>query len=228
MKGDARSRAISVLLIDDHQLFAAGLAKVLESCAGQVQFTVTLCTDGPSALALLDSIPAPRFDVMLVDLDLPDIGGLELLLAFQQRGVMTPVIVVSGTNNQQDVQRALDAGALGFIPKSSRSDDVAAAIDAVLAGDLYVPEGLWAVIDTVDAAQTALAGRPRGSVENISDRQIEVLRLLELGHSNQRIAEILNISVATVKTHLVALFRALDVNTRTECVRAARERALLG
>ena len=112
------------------------------------------------------------------------------------------------------------------MPKSSDSRVVLTAIQTVLAGDTYMPDEYWSRINTISGLMKNVSQTPTNKY-SISPRQHEVLALLERGYSNARIASILNISVATVKTHLIALFRALGVSTRTECVRTARTHKLL-
>ena len=214
---------LRILLVDDHPLFASGLTLVLQSILEDAE--VAACARGSDALRLLDS--GSVFNVIVVDLDLPDIGGIELLDAFRARVIMTPVVVISGTNNQADIQRALDHGALGFIPKSSRAETVRAGIRAALDGQLFLPEDLWPCVDLIAESATAFAHPARGELREIGPRQIEVLQLVRQGYTNQRIAEILDITVATVKSHLGTAFRALNVRSRTACVRAAQDAGLL-
>lgn len=215
--------ALQILLVDDHPLFASGLTVVLQSILDEAE--VTACARGSDALRVLDG--GSVFHIIVVDLDLPDIGGIELLDAFRARAIMTPVVVISGTNNQNDIQRALDHGALGFIPKSSRAETVHAGIRAALDGQVFLPDDLWPCVDLVAQPATAFAHAARGEVRAIGPRQIEILELVREGYSNQRIAEILDITVATVKSHLGTAFRALNVRSRTACVRAALDAGLL-
>ena len=219
---------LSVLLIDDHALFAEGLATVL---AGQPQVTnVRVFTSGEEAIRCFEKPEcvsgAGAIDVVLLDLDLPDISGSDLITSLRSRDIQIPIVVISGTNREDEVQRALDSGACGFVPKASGSKIVVAAIQAALKGDTYLPEEYWSRLNPYGSESNKLA-RDQSQREMISARQREVLALLERGYSNARIASILDISVATVKTHLVALFRILNSNNRTECIRIARERHLL-
>lgn len=220
-------KSLEILLIDDHALFAEGLATVLSSQPEGLG--VTVCTSGEAAIRRYQELEpgtAIPFDVILLDLDLPDISGSDLITSLRSRDIRIPIIVISGTNREDEVQRALDTGACGFVPKSSGSKIVVAAIQAALKGDTYLPEEYWSRLNPYGSESNKLARDPSRH-EMISARQREVLALLERGYSNARIASILDISVATVKTHLVALFRILNSNNRTECIRIARERRLL-
>ena len=220
--------ALSVLLVDDHALFAEGLATVLK---GQPETpSVTVCTSGEEAIRCYESPESESrlagFDVILLDLDLPDISGSDLIKSLRIRDIQTPVVVISGTNREEEIQRALDSGACGFVPKSSGSKIVIDAIQAGIKGDTYLPEEYWSRLNPYGSASNNFDGND-DQQHTISARQREVLTLLERGYSNARIASILDISVSTVKSHLVSLFRILNSNNRTECIRVARERRLL-
>lgn len=222
-------KSLEILLIDDHELFAEGLAKVLSGRDNELVMTIS--TNGTAAL---DNVTKPGdltgqkviYDVILVDLDLPDMSGVDFIKSLHARKIQIPTVVISGTNELREIQRAFDVGASGFVPKSSGSEVVIAAIRSVLAGDTYLPDDYWSRINVISSLRKE-TDEADGSTFFVSPRQQEVLALLERGYSNARIASILNISVATVKTHLIALFRALDVSNRTECVRAARAHKLL-
>lgn len=223
------NKSLEILLIDDHELFAEGLAKVLSS--RDCGLLVTICNNGVAALANITKSPTPTspraiYDVILVDLDLPDMSGVDFIKSLRSRRVQIPTVVISGTTDLREVQRAFDVGASGFVPKSSGSEVVMAAIKSVIVGDTYLPDEYWSRIDAITNLKKDV-NEENASLFSVSPRQQEVLTLLERGYSNARIASILNISVATVKTHLIALFRALGVSNRTECIRTARARKLL-
>ena len=222
------ANSLDVLLIDDHTLFAEGLAAVLSGLPEAPK--VTICARGDTAIQHLEKLKVDPsvsvHDVILLDLDLPDISGSDLIKSLRIRGVQTPIVVISGTKNEEEIQRAVDSGACGFLSKSSSSSIVMTAINAAVNGDTYMPEEYWDRIDPYIAPR--ISGiKTNDDSQAFSARQLEVLSLLERGYSNARIARILDISVATVKSHLVALFKKLNVNNRTECVRAARENDLL-
>lgn len=229
MSISSATKSLEILLIDDHELFAEGLAKVLSSRDSELVMTIS--ASGAAALDNVIKAAQPtgqkvHYDVVLVDLDLPDMSGADFIKSLRSRHIQIPTIVISGTTDLREIQRAFDVGACGFVPKSSGSEVVIAAIRSVLAGDSYLPDEYWSRINTISELPKETGGADN-SLFIVSPRQQEVLALLERGYSNARIASILNISVATVKTHLIALFRALNVNNRTECVRTARAHKLL-
>src|SRR5690606_17169700 len=148
------------------------------------------------------------FDLILLDLRLPDVPGLTLLQRWQQEGRMTPVAILSASDSNQDAQAALAAGALGFIPKSADDEGLRQAVTRVLLGE------------TLPAPAPA-------ERDQLTPRQREILLLLAEGLPNKSISRQLGLSEDTVKTHLQALFQELDVHTRTACVSSARQRGWL-
>jgi DNA-binding NarL/FixJ family response regulator len=194
---------LSLLLVDDHRIFLDGLSLALAPlCAGlQIQTAET-------AAAAQICLQECDFDLILLDLRLPDMPGLELLQRWQQQGCMTPVAILSASDSNQDAQAALNAGALGFISKSSNSDELRQAVTRVLLGETL-------------PAPAACETNP------LTPRQMDILQLLAEGLPNKSIGRQLGVSEDTVKTHLKTLFQALDVHTRTACVSVARQRGLL-
>ena len=199
---------LRLLLVDDHRLFLEGLALVLQPLSQAVHI------DLADSAAAADQLRRQHdYDLILLDLRLPDRSGLHLLRDWQQAGNPTPVAVLSASESPADMQAALQAGALGFIAKSSDAQSLRSAISRLLLGEcLPLP--------------LPLAGnQPAGS---LTPRQQEILLLLAEGLPNKSISRQLQLSEDTVKTHLKALFQHLGVHTRTACVSVARQRGLLG
>lgn len=192
---------LCLLLVDDHRIFLDGLSLALAPLSPGLQIhTAQNAAEAESCLRQRD------FDLILLDLRLPDLPGLELLQRWQQQGRMTPVAILSASDSSLDAQAALAAGALGFIPKSADGDALRQAVTRVLLGEtLPVPR---------DKAP-------------LTPRQQEILLLLADGLPNKAISRQLGLSEDTVKTHLKALFQELEVHTRTACVSAARQRGWL-
>ena len=210
-----------ILILDDHRLFLEGLGHVLAQLEDNVDIVKAQCTE--QALTLLDEHIS--FDLILADLSIPGLDGFAFLESLRQRRIFVPVVVISASSEVRDVKRALDNGALGFIPKALDGERLIAGLRKVLMGDIYVPPDLWqAVLDSSGGfEQDELLGRPRG----IGKRPLEVLRLMAEGKSNREIATVLDVTEATVKSHVTALFRAFGVKNRTACVRAAAQQALI-
>lgn len=194
---------LSLLLVDDHQIFLDGLSLALAPLCADLQIRTA-----ESAAAAEICLQDHSFDLILLDLRLPDMPGLELLQRWQQQGRMTPVAVLSASDSNLDAQAALAAGALGFISKSANSDALRQAVTRVLLGE------------TLPAPQAS--DKPQ-----LTPRQLEILQLLAEGLPNKSISRQLGVSEDTVKTHLKSLFQELAVHTRTACVSAARQRGWL-
>jgi len=190
---------MKTLLIDDHALFCEGLMLLMAQA-----FEHLCCLQaGSLAEALALCAQHPDLELILLDLGLPDSQGLHSLQRLREAMPGTALVVLSADDAAQTVLDCLDAGAQGFIPKTARPALMREALGQVLAGRIYLPQ--------------ALLSQPAPAAE-LSERQLEVLRLLVAGHSNKHICRELDLSESTVKTHLAALFRKLEVNTRTQAV----------
>lgn len=173
------------------------------------------------ALALLDTGFEP--DLVLLDLNLPGMGGFSLLRILQQRGLMSPVLVVSASQSIHDARSAMESGAMGFVSKASHSSELLEAIDTVLEGEPFLPPEWRDTIDSGSEKARVSIARQAG----ITGRQMEILHLLAQGYANKMIAYELGLSEATVKVHLREVFKTLKVTNRTACVKAANDMGLL-
>lgn len=202
-----------ILLADDHDLFRAGLGMVLQGLGDVVE----LAQAGSLSDAISCVDRTPDFDLALLDLNMPAMNGMAGLRQFRQQFPDIPVVIVSGSDSATDAQQALDAGASGYIHKSSAPQVMLSALQLVLAGGVYVPPQAL----RRDAEEPTL---PAGKAKfgGLTARQIDVLRLLVAGKPNKLIARELGLSEGTVKIHLSTIFRVLDVNNRTEAVLAAQ------
>ena len=209
-----------ILLIDDHKLFREAIGHVLMKLDEQV--VVIEAETAEEAIQMVRHYQ--DLDLILLDLNMPGMGGLSGLPKLLELAPAVPVVVVSGSANGEDVRSAIDAGAAGFIPKTSSSHELSAALRVVLAGEIYVPPSL---LPMVDADQQPA---PQGGAQEVSltPKQVEVLRLMGDGLSNKSIASRLSLSEGTVKLHVNALLRALNARDRTEAVIEANRRRLLG
>ena len=164
------------------------------------------------------SLPRLQPDVVVIDVEMPGIGGIDGAERIRERAPDVRILVLSMHDRPQDVRRAFDAGADGYLPKAAADEDLVRAIRAVAAGERYVHPSLGA----------ALAAPPSaGPIEELSEREREVLRLLALGHTNQEIAEQLIVSVRTVESHRAHVMTKLRVTTRAGLVRAALDAGLM-
>lgn len=197
-----------ILLIDDHILFRDGLKYLLADLDAAPEFLEAGSYEGARALA-------SDVDIVLLDLKLPGMQGLEAITGLRESAARASVVVLSSLDDPATIRAAIDAGAAGFIPKSSTQEVLIAALRLVLAGGSYLPPHL---LDETPAGATTTDSTPDMALANLSDRQREVLMCAVQGKANKVIARDLAISEATVKAHLSASFRALGVSNRTEAV----------
>lgn len=215
---------MKVLLIDDHGLFREGLSLLIQQQAQELGVELPICEvleAGSMREALEVARRHPDLELVFLDLGLPDGAGAETVHAWRQYLPLVPVVVLSADDRTDTVMSAIDAGAVGFIPKTARWPDMRQALETVLSGGVYLPslppaanDSGFAVLD--DDADVAAMG--------LSSRQLDVLRLLVEGKSNKDICRELGLSESTVKTHLAAIFRKLEVTSRTQAVVAVARR----
>lgn len=208
---------MKILICDDHALFRAGLRYVLADL--EEGTTLVEAADGEQALRLTDQ--DPDLDLVLLDLEMPGMDGRAGLRRFRASHPSIPVVVVSASERPADIRQALEAGASGFIPKQSTREEMLAALRLVLAGGVYVPRAALRV--EAEESPDERLRRRRERAGQLTPRQIEVLSLMARGLTNREICGALNIAEGTVKTHIGAIFEALEVTNRTEAAVAARE-----
>lgn len=202
-----------ILIVDDHELFRKGLRHLLDRFDAELEIVEAADCDQAIARA------SEPFDLVLLDLHMPGMTGLEALHRMRPAFESSPIVVLSGEDDPRQVRRAIDAGAAGFIPKSSTPDVMRSALRLVLADEVYLPAvALKGITEDGGEAGTMTPGRIGDA---LSDRQVDVLRKAVQGKANKVIARELGISEGTVKAHLSAAFRALGVHNRTEAVYAA-------
>lgn len=203
---------MKILVIDDHPLVSDALRHLARRLGPDAMvLAAPRCEAG---FAIGDE--HPDLDLVLLDLHLPGLSGVPALREWRRRFPAVPVVVISASEEQAAVLAAMAAGAAGFIPKSSPSDVMLSALNLVLSGGRYVPA------QAIEGAQ-----RPRKSASvsinrlGLTQRQIEVLRLLAQGKPNKLICRELGLAERTVKAHVTAVFRALKVTSRTQAALAA-------
>lgn len=216
---------MKLLAIDDHRLFLDGLVHVLQSLQEPVE--VTACTSAIDALQILQN--AENVDLILVDLRMPKLGGLEFLKCLQVQHLHIPVVVLSANDTAADIHQALALGAVGFIPKSYSSQEMLAALQKIFAGEVFIPENMQmqiARIQHVEVGQTPVMESGLNRI-GVTRRQREVLKLVARGYTNKEIAVAMNLSESTVKSHIYTLFKTLHAESRTECVNNAMKIGLI-
>ncbi|MBU0582447.1 MAG: response regulator transcription factor [Alphaproteobacteria bacterium] len=199
------------LIIDDHPLFREALHSAVRMAYPDVD-TIEAKSIG-EALDVLSG--AQSFDLALLDLTMPGVQGFEGLLELRTRYPRLPVVVVSGHDDPRIISEALSYGAAGFISKSVRKSDLAAAIRSVMEGAVHVPEnyaGLPADDDSADRAEMVRR------LSTLTPQQLRVLHMLRQGLLNKQIAYELQVGETTVKAHVSEILRKLNVYSRTQAV----------
>lgn len=228
---DAMGNDMRILIADDHRLIVEGVKLKLGELGPGTEFVVAM--DKTELREAIHSPEAAALSLALIDLAMPGVQGNEHLTEMIEQLPHVPLIVLSGSEDPALMKGLLAMGVQGFIPKAYSPDVMLSAVRLVLSGGIYVPPLL--LQERVDGAvptpapAMATQAPPSGadSLEErlrklLTERQIDVLRLLSQGKPNKLIARDLGISEGTVKIHLAAIFRALNVRNRVEAVVASR------
>lgn len=213
---DTLPRLTSALIVEDHPLFSDALALTLQAVAGirRIHAAETLAD---ALTHLRDHAP----DVIVLDLNLPDVSGMDGLIRLAGASGTTPIVVVSSMTEPRVISAALRAGACGFVPKHSGRDEFRRAFDAIAAGGRYLPEGF---VETPEDAPTAdPQDEALARLSTLTKQQARILQLICEGKLNKQIAFDLSIAETTVKAHVTAIMRKLGVQSRTQAVLIAGE-----
>ncbi|PGH58443.1 DNA-binding response regulator [Azospirillum palustre] len=215
---------MQVLIADDHSIVRSGLTHLVGELDEQA--TVVAATSFSQLNAILDGAMqdgGTAFDLIVMDLRMPGLGGLEDVEALVKRVAPVPVAIFSMIESPDEMRAVLSRGVRAFIPKSTDDVLVVNILRLVMAGGSYVPP----VLGMPGASSHAAAGTPRAVPPSIFDgltrRQLEVLDLLAQGLSNQEIGERLGLNLSTVKTHVTGVLKALGVGSRTQAVLLVKE-----
>lgn len=221
------SPPLKVLLVDDHVLFREGIALLLPSLVSATAIVQAgTCEEALAALAA-----EPDINLVLMDLSMPGMGGLVGIPVLRGRFPDIPVVALSSNDDRETVMSALDAGAMGFIPKTTTSEVLGGALKLVLSKGIYLPPSVF-LADTLRMSESAatspkptskVAARPLKTPADLglTPRQADVLYLILQGKPAKSISRDLGVSASTVKAHTSAVLRALNVTTRTQAVVAA-------
>ncbi|KAB0686332.1 response regulator [Burkholderia territorii] len=213
---------MKILIVDDHPVLRDGVAALL--CQNDEDLTVAQVGNADEAMQILGQ--DSEVDAVVLDLRMPGMNGLEAISTIAGIRPEVQIIVLSTSEDPGDVRAAFARGALGYVPKSAGPHTVLSAIKMVLNGERYVPPLVLDELLSPSADDSRnLAPSPASGL--LTQRQIEVLRYLADGVPNKVIADKLDLSEKTVKAHVTAIFRALNVLNRTQAAAAARKAGLL-
>jgi len=207
---------MKVLVIDDHAL----IREALRGLIGKLGRDAVLLDASNCTQATLVLEQHPDLDLILLDLTLPDRDGFSMLAELREYHPSAAVVVLSGSNQQHDVNRALELGAAGYIPKATSYDVTLGALELVFAGGMYIPPEILKHEPCPNGEDKDLRSP---FALGLTKRQAEVLELLAQGKSNKAIARTLGLAMPTVKNHITAILKALKATTRTEAVVAIQK-----
>ncbi|MBL4796855.1 MAG: response regulator transcription factor [Oleispira sp.] len=215
---------MKILHLEDHTLFAESFSALLTSLRSDFQIISASTTR--AALEILSE--HEDIDLIIIDLNVPGLHGLTFIDGLNQRNLYIPFILLSASDDLKKIRLALRNGASGFIPKTNSAKQILAAIDQVMGGSVVISAELKKQLKILDEKE------PVGSVSSeiarryqLSERQLDVLNLIQKGCSNQEVAQVLNISVNTVKVHMRVLCEAFEAKNRNDCVSYAEKIGLL-
>ncbi len=201
---------IRILIVDDHPVVRAGLTSMLATQPG-----LEVADSVSSGEEALDMLECQRLDVVLLDLRMPGMNGIDTLLAIKRKAIPVHVIVLTSYETDEDIYRAVNAGAEGYLLKNASLREMVEAIRAVRAGNRYIPRRI----------ASRLAERMTRS--NLTARELEILKILTKGLTNKQIASALGISDNTVRNHINSIIEKLEVSDRTEASTTAIQRGIV-
>ena len=211
---EKKKAKLKVVLVDDHPIVRQGLAQMIAR-----ELDMEVCGEAETAADALKAIAACKPDVAVVDLSLKGTSGLELLKDLKVRFPKLPVLVLSMYDESMYAERALRAGAKGYMMKEEATEKVLAAIRGILAGQIYLSEAMASRL-----LHMAVDGRTPGAVsptERLSDRELEVFQLIGQGYGNTDIAQQLHLSPKTVETYRAHIKEKLGLSGATELLQHA-------
>lgn len=207
---------MKILIADDHTLFRESLSLLLLRLDDQAP-TIIQANHSEQAIQLAGQ--HDDLDMILMDIDMPGISGMSAIKTLRDIVPDVPIIMISADDASHQIFKAIDLGARGFIPKTTSADVMLSALKLVLNGGTYLPEQLLVAYQN--------HGGDSGHEQQLTPRQMEILRLLQKGEQNKNIAHQLNLSESTVKVHVRRIFTALGARNRSQAVNHAIERGIL-
>jgi two-component system nitrate/nitrite response regulator NarL len=213
---------VRVLLIDDHALVRKGIEELLTSRGVRVVASVSSGREGIARAAEL------ACDLILLDIKMPGLSGIETLKELRASGNLTPVVMLTMSREEADLGAAIRSGARGYLLKDIEPDDLVPALEAVLAGDNVVAREMVGTMAQLlrRGGPAAEATRPAAPFAELTPRELEILENLGAGYSNKMIGRALDISEGTVKLHVKAILRKLGIRSRVEAAVIAAEQGL--
>ena len=206
-----------ILIADDHGLYREGLATLIRDSVD-----VEEVLEAASLQSAMEALGDASIGCLLIDIDMPGMDGVTSLLTIREQRADLRIVVVSGSDQRDDVLGALANGAHGYVWKGSNNEEIARALAAVMQGTIYVPSFLAGASEREAKDEN---NGPSIDLSRFTPRQADVLTLLAKGQSNKEIARELDLAESTVKIHVAAIFRELGARNRTQAVVLAQKLA---
>ncbi len=205
-----KNKPVRVVIVDDHPIVRAGMRMVLDGVPG-----IQIVGEGTNGQDALRQVAELHPDVLVLDVNLPDISGLEVTRRLHAQGTATAVLILTVRNDSQMVFDLLQAGAAGYVLKDDTLETLGSALQAVANGEIWLSSRI-----TEQVIQRALgeAKAPSKPSPGLTPREMEVLRLLALGLDNEAIAQNLTLTMRTVQNHVSTIYGKLGVNSRAEAI----------
>jgi DNA-binding NarL/FixJ family response regulator len=215
---------MKILHLEDHTLFAESFSALLTSLRSD--FHIISATTTEAALEILSE--HRDIDLIIIDLNVPGLHGLTFIDGLNQRNLYIPFILLSASDDLKKIRLALRNGASGFVPKTNSAKQILSAIDQVMGGSVVISPELKKQLKILDEKEP-LEGIASEIAQRyqLSERQLDVLKLIQKGCSNKEVAQVLNISINTVKVHMRVLCEAFEAKNRNDCVSYAEKIGLL-
>lgn len=213
--------SIRILIADDHGVLRAGLRALL-SAESELE-VVDEASSGNEALILAGELQP---DLILLDISMPDLGGIEVTRRLKEMLPNVRVLILTVHEDESLLQEAIQAGASGYIVKRAVESELIDAIRAVWRGDLYIHPAMTRAL-LKEMSSSPISNNNEAPVESLTPRETDVLRLIAQGYTNRQMADMLSISVRTVESHRSNLMGKLDLHSRVELVRYAKENHLI-
>jgi two-component system, NarL family, response regulator NreC len=217
------SNPIRILLADDHAVLRSGLKLLLNGRAD-----MTVVGEAADGVVLLDLVQETNPDIILLDLTMPRLGGLDVLPLLRRQAPQARILILTMHDDESYLRQALAAGASGYVLKQAADVELISAIQAVMRGDVYVHSAMTrALLDEVMPNHTTNGNEALDHWAGLSDREQDVLRMVALGHTNREIGDALSLSVKTIDTYRARGMEKLGLSSRAALVRFALANNLL-
>ncbi len=214
---------ITVAIVDDHPVVRAGMRAVLEAAAD-----ISIVAEGASGADALRLVTQHKPDVLVLDVNLPDINGLQVAQTLCQQGTQTAILVLTVYNDNQTIFGLLECGAIGYVLKDDALETLVSAVQAAARGESWLSPAVASQVvrRAVEHAPATQPSPPPAGAADLTPRELEVLGLLAQGLDNAAIAQRLVVTTRTVQNHVSTIYGKLQVATRTEAALYAIRRGL--